>query len=249
MVSKLIWTDEDKFFITSFNKRLYDDYAHKFLQSYVDTKQTIKMICYVEEDFDYPKIDGITYINIMKEMPELVAFKERHKDKIWHDDSDFLQNAVRFSHKVFAQYHASQLNKKFMWLDADNIFMKQFPDNFVETFIPGDTFTTFYGRNHYTECGVVGFNCTLDISKKFFETYVNHYIKDTIWNMVNKTDCHAFDNTRNVIKVKERNKNDGHGGHIIARDKEINPYIDHKKGKRKYKINSPEWLTQTEGKQ
>ena len=136
-----------------------------------------------------------------------------------------------------------------MWLDADNIFMKQFPDNFVETFIPGDTFTTFYGRNHYTECGVVGFNCTLDISKKFFETYVNHYIKDTIWNMVNKTDCHAFDNTRNMIKVKERNKNDGHGGHIIARDKEINPYIDHKKGKRKYKINSPEWLTQTEGKQ
>jgi len=211
MVSKLIWTDEDKFFITSFNKRLYDDYAHKFLQSYVDTKQTIKMICYVEEDFDYPKIDGITYINIMKEMPELVAFKERHKDKIWNDDSDFLQNAVRFSHKVFAQYHASQLNKKFMWLDADNIFMKQFPNN--------------------------------------FETYVNHYIKDTIWNMVNKTDCHAFDNTRNMIKVKERNKNDGHGGHIIARDKEINPYIDHKKGKRKYKINSPEWLTQTEGKQ
>ena len=30
MVNKLIWTDEDSFFITSFNKRLYDDYAHKF---------------------------------------------------------------------------------------------------------------------------------------------------------------------------------------------------------------------------
>ena len=43
------------------------------------------------------------------------------------DDSDFLQKSdVRFSHKVFSQHHASQLNKKFMWLDADNIFMKQF---------------------------------------------------------------------------------------------------------------------------
>ena len=41
-------------------------------------------------------------------MPELVAFKERHKDKIWTDDSDFLQNAVRFSHKVFA--NTSQVN-------------------------------------------------------------------------------------------------------------------------------------------
>ena len=47
MVSKLIWTDEDKFFITTFNKRLYDDYAHKFLQTYAETGQTIKMICYV----------------------------------------------------------------------------------------------------------------------------------------------------------------------------------------------------------
>ena len=43
-MEKLIWTDEDKFFITTFNKRLYDDYAHKFLQTYAETKQTIKMI-------------------------------------------------------------------------------------------------------------------------------------------------------------------------------------------------------------
>jgi hypothetical protein len=135
-----------------------------------------------------------------------------------------------------------------MWLDADNIFIKQIPDNFMDTFIPGNTFTTFYGRSHYTECGVLGFNCTLDISKTFFETYINHYIKDTIWNMENKTDCHAFDRTRSIVKVKERNKGDGQGGHVIARDKEINPYIDHKKGKRKYKPNSPEWVRQNESR-
>ena len=51
MANKLIWTDEDKFFITTFNKRLYDDYAHKFLQTYAETNQTIKLICYVEEDY------------------------------------------------------------------------------------------------------------------------------------------------------------------------------------------------------
>jgi hypothetical protein len=218
-----------------------------FFQTYSETKQTIIMFCYVEEDYQYPNYAGITYVNLLKEMPELVAFKERHKDKIWNDDSDFLQNAVRFSHKVFAQYHASKLGKKFMWLDADNVFMKQFPDNYMDIFIPEDTFTTFYGRDHYTECGVIGFNCSLDISKKFFETYLSHYTKDTIYDMPNKTDCHAFDNTRKLVQVKERNKKDGHGGHIIARDKEINPYIDHKKGKRKYKPNSPEWVNQTNG--
>jgi len=66
--------------------------------------------------------------------------------------------------------------------------------------------------------------------------------------MENKTDCHAFDNTRQLVQVKERNKGDGQGGHVIARDKEINPYIDHKKGKRKYKSNSPEWVRQNESR-
>ena len=59
--------------------------------------------------------------------------------------------------------------------------------------------------------------------------------------MKDNTDCHAFDNTRNLVKVKERNEGHGKDGHIIARDKEINQYIDHKKGKRKYKDNSTEW--------
>jgi hypothetical protein len=127
--------------------------------------------------------------------------------------------------------------------------MKEIPNNFMDTFIPGDTFTTFYGRSHYTECGVVGFNASLDISKKFCDVYLKHYTEDKIYNLENKTDCHAFDNTRKLVPVKERDKNDGHGGHIIARDSEINPYIDHKKGKRKYKDHSPEWINQTKGKQ
>lgn len=229
------------FFITTFNKRLYDDYAHQFIKTYKDTFQTIPVICYVEEDIDYPKNNNITYINILKEMPELVSFIDRHKDKIWFDDSNFLQNAVRFSYKVFAQTHASKYNQKFIWLDADNIFIKQIPENFFDTFLPNDTFTTFYGRDHYTECGVLGFNCTLESSKSFFDTYISYYTKDKIWDLPNKTDCHAFDSTRKIVKVKERNKGDGQGGHVIARDKEVNPYLDHKKGKRKYKANSPEW--------
>ena len=39
------------------------------------------------------------------------------------------------------------------------------------------------------ECGVVGLTTTLNISKKFFDTYINHYLKDTIWNLKDNTDC------------------------------------------------------------
>ena len=245
MASKLIWTDEETFFITSFNRKLYDDYAYQFLQTYADTKQTIKVICYVEEDYQYPNYSGITYVNMMNEIPELVAFKERHKDKVMVGTDNFRQDAVRFCHKVFAQHHASKLNKKFVWLDADNIFVKQFPNDFIDKFIPDDVFTTFYGRKEYTECGMLGFNCTLDVKKKFFDTYINYYTKDHIYDLKFKTDCHAFDATRSRIIIKERNKADGKDGHIIARDKEVNQYIDHKKGRRKYQPHSAEWITET----
>ena len=41
---------ESNFFITSFNKRLYDDYAHSFIETYVKTNQTIN-----KKIFEIPK--------------------------------------------------------------------------------------------------------------------------------------------------------------------------------------------------
>ena len=102
-MEKLIWTDEDKFFITTFNKRLYDDYAHKFLQTYAETNQTIKMICYVEEDYQserlynlYPDYKGITYVN--------------NVNMLWHNHMDYEGEILLFLFVVFLlPYHTSHL--------------------------------------------------------------------------------------------------------------------------------------------
>ena len=40
------------FFITTFNKRLFDKYAHTFINSYLACKHNIPLVCYVEEDID-----------------------------------------------------------------------------------------------------------------------------------------------------------------------------------------------------
>ena len=69
------------FFITTFNNRLFNKYAHTFINSYIDCKHNIPLVCYVEEDVDYPHKDKIKYINLYKAMPELTEFKERHKEK------------------------------------------------------------------------------------------------------------------------------------------------------------------------
>jgi len=237
-----------KTFITTFNKRLYDDYAHQFLESYISTSQTVPIVCYVEEDdvSSYPQHPNITYVNLFTAMPQCPEFVQRHSDKIWIDDSNFLQNAVRFCYKVFAQCHAGRMNSKVYFLDADNVFCKQFPESVLEEFLSNNIFVSFYGRQNFTETGFLAFNCTQrTVAEEFFSRYIQYYTRDQIYTLDHKTDCHAFDATRKQMQgipgYTEKSHGDGTIGHVIARDRNISPYIDHKKGKRKYSAHSPEW--------
>jgi len=233
------------FFATTFNSRLYKEYAHNFLETYLKTEQEIPVICYVDDDYNYPLNENISYIKLHEAMPQILDFKERHKDIILDleyeafSDQQFLQNAVRFSHKVFAQVHSSYSNKKFMYIDADNIFKKKITKEFVNNFIPSDVVVTCYGRPNYVETGIIGFNASLgDVSKVFFEKYLSYYTEDKIFNSKFKTDSQALDGTRREMKkitgYKEIDKGDGMDGHVIHRDKFMLNYLDHRKGKRKY---------------
>lgn len=235
-------------FVTTFNKEIYKKFAHKFIDTYIKTEQEIPLICYVDDDFDYKKNINITYIKLQEVMPELSKFKKRHKDKVVENDDDnlqphiFLQNAIKFSHKVFAQCHASTYNKKFMYVDGDCVFHKKIDKEFFNDFIPDKTLLTFYGRPNWVETGIIGFNPTAsDTSKKFFEVYQNFYTKDKIFDLKFKTDCQALDETRNIMKddlnYREIDRGDGLDGHVIYRDKKMLQYIDHEKGKRKFDDN------------
>ncbi len=233
------------FFITTFNYKIYNLYANNFINTYIKTNQQIPLICYVEEDFEYPKHKNITYIKLQDKMPQIIDFKKRHPDKIIEiedekdDSTQFLQNAIKFSHKVFAQTHASYKNEKFIFMDADNIFKKEINEHFFNSFIPNESFLTFYGRPNWVEAGIIGFNSKIkDISKTFFKIYLDFYLQDKIFEMKFKTDCQALDATRKIMKknpyYKETNRGDGLDGHVIFRDKEISIYIDHRKGRRKF---------------
>jgi glycerol-3-phosphate acyltransferase PlsX len=233
------------FFATTFNQRLYKEYAHNFIRTYIDTKQEIPVICYVDDDFEYPVHKNITYLKLHEAMPQILTFKEKHKDKILDlefeaaSDIHFLQNAVRFSHKVFAQVHASYSKKKFLYIDADNVFRKKITEEFVEEFIPDDVVITCYGRPNWVETGIIGYNSKLgNISKKFFDLYLSYYMEDKIFKMRFKTDSQALDGTRKLMRkvpgYKEVDKGDGVDGHVIHRDKKMLIYLDHRKGVRKF---------------
>ena len=243
----------DYVFCTTFNKKLYDDYAHQLIDTFVATKQIPKRYVYVEDNVNYyPKIDRVHYQNIFDYEPELKYFIERNKGRT---ANTFYEEAIRFSYKVFAQSAARARGRKVYYVDSDCKFMGTIPVEWYNECLPDDYLLSFYNRpSQYTETGFVAFNNEpkndFNMTSQFFNTYKDWYITDKVYS-INKlgknfwTDCHTLDGTRQMFKndpnYSEKILGDGKNGHIMARDKFINPYIDHRKGKRKEQSNSPEW--------
>jgi hypothetical protein len=210
-------------FLTTYNKKLFDEYAHRLIETYQSTQQTLPMYVFVEDNIDdFPKIPNVTY----------------------------LKDAVKFCYKVFAQSAAREFGDKLYYVDSDCVFVKQIPDTWFKECLPDDTFLTFYDRPgnetpNYTETGFLAFDNTKKVSNDFFNTYKDWYISDRIYKLKFFTDCHALDATRKMFHhypdYKEKKLGDGKIGHIMARDKFINEYIDHRKGPRKAEKHSPEW--------
>jgi len=234
----------DKIFVTTFNKRLYDEYAHQLLKTFEITNQKIPLYVFVEDDIkQYPKFENVHFLDLFEHEPDLKKFIDRNKNiKV----ESFFKDAVRFSYKVFAQNAARKYGDKIFFIDADCVFDKPIPIDWFDEFLPDDTFVSFYDRpQQYTETGFLAFNENKLISKAFFNYYLNLYKEDKVFELDNWTDCHTFDYTRRYFKedihYKELSKGDGRNGHIMARDKILNQYIDHRKGKRKQDEHSPEW--------
>ena len=236
-------------FCTTFNKRLYDDYAHQLIDSYVATNQKPHMYVFVEDNPNlYPKVDRVHYYNLFDFEPDCKDFVQRNKHRT---ANNFYEEAVRFSYKVFAQSAARGWGTKIYYVDSDCKFMDTIHDSWYQNCLPDLTFLSFYHRpSQYTETGFVAFNNRSRVVDDFFREYKKWYITDKVYTIKKLgknfwTDCHTLDGTRQMFKndprYSEKPLGDGRNGHIMARDTFINPYIDHRKGQRKKQANSPEW--------
>lgn len=243
---------DNKIFVTTFNKELFDRYAHTLLDSYRQTKQLIKMYVFVEDTIDlFPRYENVIFKNLYDEEPNCREFVKRNKNR---PVKDFFKDAVRFSYKVFAQNAARKYGQKIYYVDSDSVFVKQIPIEWFDSVLPDDTFISFYDRpTQYTETGFVAFNESKLISKAFFTHYLNYYINDSVYKLNSYTDCHTLDGSRKQFKdkdihYKEKSLGDGRNGHIMARCPIISPYLDHRKGNRKNKQHSPEWRGKDESR-
>ena len=101
--------------ITTWNNKLYKDYAHRFEATYNWSLRYYTV--YNEDDGMYDAI------------PDLKKFVDRNKDRPYND---FLQDAVRFSYKVYGYCHAIEQYSDYdfiMGVDADSVFYHPMPED------------------------------------------------------------------------------------------------------------------------
>ena len=218
--------------ITTWNNNLYKEYAHRFEATY---NWSWPYTVYNEDDGMYESI------------PDLKKFVERNKHR---PAKDFLQDAVRFSYKVYGYCHAIQQYSDYdfiMGVDADSVFYHPMPEDVVaKKLYKEDCMMTYLGRPVYTECGFLYFNMHHQFVKLYAEEMAKMYTEDLIYKEKQQHDSWIWDVVRLRFEkqhfVKNFNIGDNQNGHVQARSI-LGPVYDHTKGLRKNTGKSPEART------
>ena len=224
--------------ITSFNEKLYNEYAHRFVNTY---NWPFDLKIYTELKFN---IDNENFEVIELEQ-DSKNFVERNKHR---PVKDFWVDGVRFSYKVYSVLQASTKKEYdiLIWVDADSVFYKPLSIEFIkQNLYKEDCMMTYLGRGeHYSECGFLLWNLKHRDTQDYFKQMKNMYDNDLIYNEREQHDSYIWDLIRKKLEKEKETMNidigDKKVGHVQARSI-LGTLYDHTKGpKRKTSGKSPE---------
>lgn len=226
--------------VTTFHPRAGETYARQMLESLVG-KFDGRIIAYIEEHPSWTdtRIEWRDLYSIPGLNEFLAKLKDMHgTDGMGSGEYDYRYNASAFCRKVFAQDHVFDEDDTVIWFDSDCLIKEPFPEGFFEDVLRDVPFA-FLGREGkagaYTETGWLGFKTDHPDFPKFRAKYLPYFTSGEIFTqLVGWHDCIAFDHARHGIKgnnltPEARGLNHVIGSSILA------PYMDHKKGNRKYR--------------
>lgn len=225
--------------VTTFNNKLYNKYAKRFVESY---NWPFDLSIYTEDNILWhPKYE---YKNLFDLQPECKAFIQRNKDKKFNS---FKYDGVRFCYKVYAYTHAI-LNENcdgLICMDADSVFYKSIDEKWIKKNIHRDNHMMSYlGRGkQYSECGFLYFNLKHPYIKQYAKFMKDLYDTDHIYNLKEQHDSFIWDYARKRFEdefgIKNFDIGDAAPGHVQARSI-LGTVYDHLKGDRKKQDRSPE---------
>ncbi|MFO1128692.1 MAG: hypothetical protein U1E66_09730 [Rhodospirillales bacterium] len=207
--------------------RLYGrDMVESFLRHW---PRTVSLYLYAEgfePDLSDPRLISL---DLLRECPELVAFKEHHRNNPtahglqarphWEvkvrirnplfrvrnvEDwgVGYRWDAVRFSHKPFAIFDAARRadTDVLFWIDADIRVFADVPLGFLEEVMPPDCFISYLRRPRFSECGFVGYNLRHPATRVFLTEFERLYTSHALFKEREYHDSFLFDVIRRRVE-------------------------------------------------
>jgi len=223
--------------ITSTNRELYEQYAHRFWNTF--PRDTLDLKVYSEDVLDIKS----THLHWQEQ------FVERNS---YRPVSSYKYDAVRFCYKVYSIAQAmdnySYKYTRLLWIDSDTVFHKPITEDWItHNLYKKDTLMSYAGRhNYYSECGLLLFNLEHPNTHNYINSVRNLYDTDLIYLLREWHDSFVCDSVRTQYEAKgnkfynlaEHIEHKVPGGHILAYL--YGDTIDHLKGKRKQQGHSKE---------
>lgn len=112
-----------------------------------------------------------------------------------------VQLDARHWRKAFIEAHAVQrFGGKVFWLDSDVVTFADVPETFLDECLPDDKMCSYLGRkNFYSETGFIGWNADHELTKHFFNLYLEFFRSGAIFTQPSWHDCQGFDVVRELI--------------------------------------------------
>ena len=235
--------------VTTFNAEGYKTYGHRMIKTFLQSwPQDILLRVYAEGCQVTETAPNLQVLDLATASPELVTFKNtwRNVPKAngdlgpGHRGKEFKYQAVRFSHKVYAIFHAARhcTTDWLIWMDADMVCHSPIDAKKLAEFFPASKDLCFAGRSRkFTECGLYGMHVTESAVKSWLAEFQHMYddAEQGIFTLEEWHDSYVFDAVRKRHALRELNWTAhlqmGEGHPLI--NCEWGAYIDHLKGERK----------------
>ena len=241
--------------VTSFNNKLFDDYAKRTIATY---SWSFPLYIYSEDFYCSRLMDmesltpkTIEVRNIFELDPECEKFVVRNS---YRKVDNYIYDGVRFCYKPFSLSHFILNKCKYdivIWCDADFVWSrKKMTEEFVfNSLTNNDIMISYFGRNFmHSECGFLVFNLSDVRTIGYLVDVWNMYVSETIYNLDGFTDCHAFDYVREKYEKEYGVKNLNLSSEYDMSQLDpmassfLNVYFDHLKGDNKHRNHHPTWL-------
>ena len=178
--------------VTSLGIAGFHQYGQKMLKT-LAANSTLTVRVYSEDQLTIPTLP-------LQNVPGWQSFQD---DTRHIRPENYLYNAAKFSHKVYAQLDAFESGERYIvWLDGDIVFKKALTKNFLKKLVRG-YFCAYLGRtNFYTETGFLIFDTQHDDFPLFKKRYRKVYDERTLFSLEYWIDCLAFDESRRGLAAR-----------------------------------------------